>query len=56
MESVIRLFPHRKDTAMRMGIGSSRGGGTLSQPGKMPGHPGPPPVEFASSLLNEVLT
>ncbi len=36
MESVIRLFPHRKDNAMRIGIGSSRGGGALIGRAKCP--------------------
>lgn len=36
MESVIRLFPHRKDNAMRIGIGSSSGGGALINRAKCP--------------------
>ncbi len=36
MESVIRLFPHRKDNAMRIGIGSSSGGGALIGRAKCP--------------------
>ncbi|HJS86020.1 MAG TPA: hypothetical protein VJ779_11235 [Acetobacteraceae bacterium] len=56
METVIRLVPHRKDNVMRIGIRSSRGGGALSQPGTMAGHPGPPRVELASPSINEALT
>jgi hypothetical protein len=36
MESVIRLFPHRKDNAMRIGIGSFSGGGALSNRAECP--------------------
>ncbi len=36
METVIRLFPYRKDNAMRIGIGSSSGGDALIGRAKCP--------------------